>query len=265
MRLLAPLLLVPFVVLADNGLRQGGTYIGPIVDIDCAADGGLYCTRDAGVRIGKLRCVGATSAEPGCITPNAQTLGGDKSWTGFQRLVGVTHASLTACDSSHKNMMQGCTSHGALVWCDGTTNVELSGSAQGEQVLDALPMNGIPSGIIGASTIGSNWTVNAINGVWNVGSTSDAGTFPIAITDLTNYCVCYVPCDAPGARTSCSGTCTFSSGSTVYYTTVTPSSGGGGGGFYTAHFFGSSVVTKFSQCEADPAVVSGLTIMGYSR
>lgn len=63
-------------------LKQAGTVKGTIISLDCVSDGGLICARDAGAS-GAISCNAATATEPGCITPNSQTLGGGtKSFSG---------------------------------------------------------------------------------------------------------------------------------------------------------------------------------------
>jgi hypothetical protein len=76
-------------VLADVGLRQGGTAIGPARDLDCGTDGGLYCTRASGSTVGKIQCVGATATETGCVTVGTQTVTGDKTIVGVVKANGV--------------------------------------------------------------------------------------------------------------------------------------------------------------------------------
>lgn len=213
------LVVVPLVVLAgDVRFRQGNTLIGPVSELSCRNDGGLLCTRDAGTAVGAIVCNGATATEPGCITPSAQTLAGDKTWSGYQRIIGVAHASLTACSAGLKNMLQGCTTHGAPVWCDGTNNQELLGASSDEVVLAAYAVNGIPAAFFGAVTLPSSsaWTLNAITGFWNAGSGSSS-TLRLSFVGTAGTCNCDVDCDAPLARTACSGTCTWSAGDTVYF------------------------------------------------
>jgi hypothetical protein len=79
--LLLPLL-VPPLVLADVGLKQGNTVIGPVRDISCKLDGGLACSRDAGSAIGGIQCLAATSTSVGCVSTTTQTFAGNKTFTG---------------------------------------------------------------------------------------------------------------------------------------------------------------------------------------
>jgi hypothetical protein len=216
MRTALPLCLLASVVLADVGTRQGGVYIGPARDIDCAADGGLLCTRDAGVAIARLRCNGATATEAGCVTPNDQSWAGKKTLTDRERIVCKAHASLTACSSGEKGTWQSCCDHNAPVYCDGTTNRELVGPAADEKVLGVVHVNGIPVSLMGgAFTLQTAATVTALEGSWGSGSTSDGGTVLFRLTDGTNLCDCTVPCGAPTTRTSCSGSCAYAAGVTV--------------------------------------------------
>lgn len=238
--LLASLLLAPL-VLADVGLRNGNTYVGPVRDIDCLRDAGLSCSRDAGESIGRLRCNGASASEPGCVVPGDQDMPtGKKTWNGRQRIVGVVHASLTACSSGEKGTWQTCTTHNAPVFCDGTTNRELLGSAGGEYQLATIKADGLPVTFMGAATISSTsgWTISAVATLWGVGTGS--GSMPITIIGTAGTCTCSVDCDVPLARTSCSGVCAFSAADTLYI------------------FRGTSTCTK------DPYANGTLALMGTS-
>ena len=238
--LIASLLVAPL-VLADIGFRQGTTYIGPVRDIDCAHDGGLYCTRDAGIAIGRLRCVTASATEPGCITPSDQTLAGTKTLTGDLRLVGHVHASLTACSSGVKGMWQTCTGHNAPVFCDGTNNIELLGTSAPEEVLWPIYVNGVPVPFMGAITLSSSssWTITSVMGWWGVGTGS--GSFPITFVSSAGTCTCSIDCDVPGARTACTGNCTA------------PASG---------NVFAFGALSGTSTCTRDPYVGGNLLVMG---
>lgn len=214
MKLLAPLLLLPLVVLADVGFREGLTYIGPVRDINCAADGGLYCTRDAGVAIGNLQCLSATTTEPGCVTPSAQSWSGTKTFNGDTRLVGHAHASLTACSSGVKGLWQTCTTHNAPVFCNGTSNVELLG-ATSFQLLPAIYVNGLLHSnlsILGAWALPYSYTITNVSGFVGAG----AGTTQnLRFSDGTNFCDCSIDCTAGGTNFTCSGNCTYAASALV--------------------------------------------------
>jgi len=239
------LLLVPLVVLADNGLRTGNsTPFLPVRDLECQRDGGLTCFRDAGTTIGALRCTAATATETGCVTPSAQSWSGTKTQTtGGYRIVGSSHATLTACASGTKGLQQTCTTHSALVWCDGTTNLELVGSTSGEQVLTSVGVSGVPIGYYGAGQLsaGGAWTVvNAVKALWVPGTGS--GALSWIITDgISNTCTCDVDCDVPGTRATCSGVCAFAAGTVLFY-----------GAFATT-------------CTTDPVVLGNLEVMGVTQ
>lgn len=231
--------------LAGVGFKQGIDNIGPINDVSCKKDGGLLCTRDSGTALGTIACNGATATESGCMTPASQSFAGNKTWSGYHKITGVAHASLEACSAGNKNVMQGCTTHGALVWCDGTNNQELLGASSDEVVLAAQAVNGIPALLFGAVTLpsNSNWTLNAVSGFWNAGA-GGSSTLRLSFIGTAGTCNCDVDCDAPLARTSCSGTCTWSAGDTVYF------------------FRGSSGTAA---CLVDPSIGGSIYLMGVAQ
>jgi hypothetical protein len=82
MKTIAPLLLLPLVAFAQVNLKNGPTRLGPVRDLICASDAGIYCARDAGSSAGLLSCNPASSTETGCVTVSAQTWAGNKTFTG---------------------------------------------------------------------------------------------------------------------------------------------------------------------------------------
>lgn len=241
------LLLVPVAVLADVDLYRAGTRIGPVVSINCTADAGLTCVRDGGTSMGQLSCSPASTVETGCMTPGTQSIAGNKTWTGYQRITGVAHASLTACDAAHKNMLQGCTTHGAPVWCDGTANQELIGASSDEQVLSSVHIDGIPRFTLGGFTLPSTagWTINAISGLWSAGT--GTGTLRLSFLGSAGTCSCDIDCDTPAARNACSGNCTYSAGDGVLFLRSLNSA------------------TGVTACTLDPYVVGNLQVMGVAQ
>lgn len=210
--------LLPFVVLADVGMRNGGTYLGPVKDIECGRDGGLSCVRDAGTSIGVLRCNSATATEPGCITPSDQVLGnGKKTFSDRTRTLCKNHGSLTACSSNEKGTWQTCCTHSAPVFCDGTDNHELLGTASDDVMLFSIHVNGIPPPTIGGITLPSNagWTINAISGHWVAGT--GTGSLRLSFSGTAGICSCDVDCDTPAARNVCTGNCTYAAGDTLAF------------------------------------------------
>jgi hypothetical protein len=214
MRLLAPILLLPALVLADVGLRNGGTYMGPVRDIDCARDAGLTCFRDAGYAIGKISCNPATATETGCVTVGAQTWAGSKSLTGDLQLVGHTHASLTACSSGLKGTWQTCTTHNAPVFCDGTSNIEIAGSTSYQQ-FPPLYVNGLLHAnlfFLSAWTLPYAYTITSVSGFIGAGAGT---TQTLRFTDGTNNCDCSIACTG-ATNLTCSGNCSFAASTGVY-------------------------------------------------
>lgn len=210
------LLLLPLMVFGDVGEFNAGTYIGPIKDLNCKADGGLLCVRDAGTSMGHISCNPASSVETGCVTPSAQTWAGTKTIsTGGVRIVGVAHASLTACASGTKGLQQFCTGHNSPVYCDGTTNIEIFSSSAPQQPLHAMFVHGIPAGVVGYYTANSTTTetITALVGFWGAGTGS--GSLPITIISGAGTCTCSVDCDVPLNRTTCSGNCAVPASSEI--------------------------------------------------
>lgn len=214
MRILTLLALCSSVALADIPFRQapGGTFL-PVRDLECGADGGLLCIRDAGTATGVMRCNAASATEPGCVTPSSQTFAGDKTFTGDPRIVGHVHASLTACDSSHKGTWQTCTTHSSPVFCNGTSNTELLGSTS-YQEFPPIYVNGLlHSGLLylGAWTLPYAYTITNVSGFIAAG----AGTTQnLRFTDGTNNCDCSIDCAGATALT-CSGNCSYVANTTV--------------------------------------------------
>ncbi len=228
------LLFVPVMVLADVGFRQANTYMGPIRDLDCAADAGLLCTRDAGYAIGKVRCAAASTVEPGCITPNAQTLAGTKTLTGDLRLVGHVHASLTACSSGVKGMFQTCTSHNALVFCDGTSNIEIAGSAATETMFEVHmnrmiaedPAHDQTTGLLDYIKPAKAFTAQYLYGLINYGTGT---TVDVLLYGASGTCTFQLPCAASACgfgmscgagpvgfvKTTASGSCSYAAGELI--------------------------------------------------
>lgn len=64
----------------DIILRNAGTKVAPVSQIDCALDGGMACRRDGGV--GLLYCSAASYNDPGCVTTGTQVFRGNKTIRG---------------------------------------------------------------------------------------------------------------------------------------------------------------------------------------
>lgn len=208
--------LVASVAFGDVILKNAGATVGPVTSINCAPDAGLFCARDAG-SVGTIRCNAANAVEPGCVTPSAQTFSGAKTFGNSVVLSPFPHASLIACDGAHRGMLQNCSDHNALVWCNAVTNVEFNGSSSAEKALFSVYVNGIPIGTMDSNTLGSTAgaTVTAIAGSWVSGTSSDGGVLTFRITDGSNNCDCPVPCSGPTARSTCSGSCSFAASATL--------------------------------------------------
>jgi hypothetical protein len=222
---IAALLFGSCVALADIGFRQEGSVSVAVRDIACGIDGGLLCTRDAGTTVGVLRCAAASATEPGCVVPGDQAMpSGKKTWNGRQRIVGVTHASLTACSNGEKGTWQTCTTHNAPVFCNGTVNIELAGSTQ----LDAFPpvyVNGLlHSGlfVLGTFTLPYAFTITQTSGFIGAG-TGVAVTQTLRYSDGTNFCDCAVDCDTDQSAVSCTGNCTYAANTLVIAVVVSDS------------------------------------------
>lgn len=76
------LLCVSTACLADPVLKNAGVRLGSVTTLDCGADAGISCTRASGTATGRLACSSASGTELGCVTPDAQTLGGVKTFAG---------------------------------------------------------------------------------------------------------------------------------------------------------------------------------------
>lgn len=229
--------LVAAVALADTDWRNANAEIGPVKAVNCAPDAGLYCSRDAG-SVGNIRCLGATATEPGCVTPSAQTLAGDKTFNGDVRIVGHVHASLTACAAGKKGTWQTCTTHNSPVFCDGTTNYEMLGALAAEYELWPIFVDGIPAAFFAGTTVSStsSWTITALAGFWNLGA--GAGSLPLTFASSAGTCTCTIDCDAPLGRATCTGSCTVPAGGTIFGLRGT------------------------STCTLDPSVGGNLAVMG---
>lgn len=211
------LLLLAPLVLSDVELRQGNVKIGPVRAIDCKSDGGFYCTRDAGEEIGRLSCASATASEPGCVTPSAQSWAGTKTLTGDMRLVGHVHGSLSACAAGTKGTWQTCTTHNAPVFCNGTTNLELTGS-NSYVTLGGASYIGLfysLTGFLGALNLPYAYTVTNMSGY--VAAGTGAGSINLLLTDGTNLCTCAIDCDTDQSSYTCTGNCTYAASTLVAF------------------------------------------------
>lgn len=196
--------------LADVNLKMAGADAGVVRDLNCGADGGLSCVKVAGSR-GDLRCLGATATEPGCLLPNvAQTTSGQKTFANGAQDTCVAHGSLTACNAGNAGLHQCCSTHGgAQVWCNGTVNIELSGTTS-YSILPGLYINGILHGgllVIASETLPYAYTLTNISGFIAAGS--GAGTLTLRRSDGVNLCECSVDCDSDLLNLTCSGNCTY--------------------------------------------------------
>jgi hypothetical protein len=234
---LAVLLLVGSLALADELLKHAGTNVGPINAINCLADGGLACTRSSSA-VGSIQCLGATATEPGCVTPSAQTFAGQKSFGNGAQVSCVAHGSLTACSGGNAGLEQCCSTHAALVFCNGTSNVELNGTSAPVTLAsfhyDRL-FFGL-SGYAGNITLPYAYTVTAVNGAIAAGT--GAGSINLRFTDGVNNCDCAVDCDSDQTSITCTGNCTYAASSLVL---VTPNTDG---------------------CTTPPTIRGGLTVVG---
>lgn len=214
MKTLAPLLLLPLLVFADVGMNNAGTYVGGVKDINCVADGGLWCARDAGTAMGQISCSPASSVETGCVTPGAQTWAGTKTLSGDVRLIGHVHGSLTACSSGVKGTWQTCTTHNAPVFCNGTSNVEMLGSNSLE-TFPGIYVNGLLGShlfYVSAWTLPYAYTITSVSGLISAGAGT---TQTLRFTDGVNNCDCSIDCTLGATNLSCTGNCTFAASTGV--------------------------------------------------
>jgi hypothetical protein len=79
-------------------MRQGQGTSFPTREIDCGADGGLLCIKGGATATSTLKCNGATVTEAGCVTPNAQSYAGNKTFTGNIKAV-IVDAGIGAIGS----------------------------------------------------------------------------------------------------------------------------------------------------------------------
>jgi hypothetical protein len=180
--LLAPLLL------GDVGQRNAGTYLGPIRDLDCTKDGGLWCSRDAGTAIGSIRCVSATATTPGCVDTLAQTWAGNKTLTGTLKaaVVDAGAGSFGQLDLRGSTITSGATAS--------TLNIA-SNTADGTTSATVPAMNFVLGADITNSDLGWCFTDSAGNkrlcgteaGTWNyTAHATDTGAATVAGTGFTS-------------------------------------------------------------------------------
>lgn len=202
-------------VWADTKWRNGNTTdLGFVTTVNCVKDGGLLCTRDAG-SIGDIRCMNATATETGCVTPGDQTWAGKKALSDRAQLVCKAHASLTACAAGEKGTWQSCCTHNAPVYCNGTTNIELTGAGS-LWTLSPIYVNGLlHSGlfVIGTFTLPYQFTVTQVSGFIAAGT--GAGSMNIRYSDGSSFCDCAVDCDSDSSAVTCTGNCTYAASSLI--------------------------------------------------
>ncbi len=93
-RLALPLLLIATAAFAgDIILRNSGTKVAPVSQLDCKTDGGLACERSGA--IGRLSCNPASETEKGCVDTDTQSFAGYKNFAagfvGFETDGGSYH------------------------------------------------------------------------------------------------------------------------------------------------------------------------------
>lgn len=209
-RLALALSFVAAVALADTKLRMNNADVGAIQVINCQLDGGLTCQRDAGV-VGNFQVAIATSTTRGGVEPGtAQTWTGQKTFGNGAQDTCVAHASLTACSSPNAGLHQCCSTHSnAQVWCNGTSNVELTGSSSFTTITitSYLGLYYSLTGYIGTATLPYAYTVTGASGFISAGT--GAGSINMRYTDGTNNCDCSIDCDTDVTSLTCSGNCTY--------------------------------------------------------
>lgn len=207
-------LLLASVAGADVVLRMDNATVGPVQYLNCEKDAGLSCTRDAGA-VGFLDCAVGTPSTRGCVEP------ADQSWTGPKRIAGgtqdvcVAHASLTACSSPNAGLEQCCSTHGnAEVWCNGTTNVELTGTTA-SVTLPPIYVNGLLGAhlaFLSSWSLPYPYTITSVSGyiMAGVGTTQT-----LRFSDGANFCDCPIDCSAGATNLTCSGNCSYATSTQV--------------------------------------------------
>lgn len=212
-RLALAALFVAAVALADTDFRVDNVKVGNVSALNLVKDGGLWGQRDGGV-VAMLECAVAGTTTRGCVEP------ADQSWTGPKRIAGgtqdvcVVHASLTACNAGNAGLHQCCSTHSnAEVWCNGASNVELSGSSSYTQ-FPPIYVNGLLGShlfYLSAWTLPFAYTITSVSGFIapGVGTTQT-----LRFTDTVNNCDCSIDCTT-GNISACSGNCTYAASTVV--------------------------------------------------
>lgn len=192
---------------ADTVIKNAGTTIGPIQSLNCQTDAGITCSRLSG-SAGTLVCNPANAVEPGCVVPNVtQSFSGQKVFNNGAQNLPVAHGSLTACSGPNQGLEQTCSTHAAHVFCNGTSNIETTGTAAFSTLFN-VPAGRMVHGLTGVmSTVSLPYqaTVTLVSG--NV-SPSAGSTLTLRLYDGTNTCNVVISCTT-GAFSAPAGSCTF--------------------------------------------------------
>jgi hypothetical protein len=220
MKRLFLLLVVPIAVCASTTFRVDNAGGGPVDTLNLVKDGGLTGHRDAGM-VGMLECAVGGTTTRGCIEPGtAQSFSGQKTFGNGTQDTCVAHASLTACSSPNAGLHQCCSTHGnAEVWCNGTSNVELTGSSSYVS-FPPLYVNGLLGShllILDAWNLPFAYTVTGLSGFVAAGAGT---TQTLRFTDGTNNCDCSIDCTAGGTHFTCSGNCSYAASTLVVSSVV---------------------------------------------
>lgn len=124
------LLLLASVAAADPVLRNAGTRLGPVVQLDCSADGGIACARTASTGTGKLSCNPATATEKGCVSVGDQIFTGTKTVDGGLNVAGPLYVDGGFTVNGASTLDGGLVVNGTS-WLDGGTFVNASLSVDG--------------------------------------------------------------------------------------------------------------------------------------
>lgn len=213
---LVPLLLAVCVAHADIPFRVDNANVGPISVINLVKDGGLTGQRDSGI-VAMLECAIGGTTTRGCVEPGtAQSFTGQKTFGNGAQDTCVAHASLTACSSPNAGLHQCCSTHSnAQVWCNGTTNLETTGSTS-YATLGVITNYGLLSSLSGylwAAQLPYAYAVTGLSGF--IASGTGAGSLSLRFTDGTNICDCAVDCDTDQSAYTCAGNCSYAANTLV--------------------------------------------------
>lgn len=223
---------------ADTVFKNAGARLGPVTSINCSADAGISCSRTASTGTGNLSCSSASATELGCVSTSAQTLSGQKTFTG-----GVRAPTFGGADGGvYVKTSDGASLVGAGVW---SVHQPYGVLTQATAVVPGV--FGITDGTTG---LASSVKITGVLGVALVdGEDTDGG--PLSIDGGSKgYWLTLSAVDDAGSRFICSSFQICNSGTGLLHQRSDFSCGADGGGIVNRNGFIALAIAAYDQSGA---------------